>query len=169
MDRTAFVSSLHHGNLFFDVMTCSAIGGASLGLFFFFLDAIAGQPLYTPMLLGSILFYGAEVGSISGIDLSTVAGYTFVHFAAFAVVGLVASLLAHYADFSDDPKPLVAIGILTIEVASFAMATFAFPGAIVALGAGRIGVANVFAAGCIGLYLTRYRRPYEARSAPVAN
>ena len=43
---------------------------------------------------------------------------------------IVASLLAHYADYSDDPKPLVVIGILAIEIGSFAMAAVAFPGAI---------------------------------------
>ncbi len=161
MNRGAFVSSLQHGNLAFDVMTCSAIGGTSLGLYFFLIDAIAGQPLYTPMLLGSILFYGVEVGNISGIDLNIVAGYTFLHFVAFAVIGLVASLLAHYADYSDDPRTLVVIAIFAIEVASFGTAAFAFPGAIEAIGAGRIAFANVLAGGCITIYLSRYRRPYE--------
>jgi hypothetical protein len=93
-----------------------------------------------------------------------VAGYTFVHFSAFAGVGLIASLLAHYADYSDDPKTLVVIGIFAIEVASFAVAAISFPGAIETLGAGRIAFANIFAAGSIGLYLTRYRRPYESHS-----
>jgi hypothetical protein len=93
-----------------------------------------------------------------------VAGYTFVHFSAFAGVGLIASLLAHYADNSDDPKTLVVIGIFAIEVASFAVAAISFPGAIETLGAGRIAFANIFAAGSIDLYLTRYRRPYESHS-----
>ena len=91
-----------------------------------------------------------------------------MHFAAFAAIGLVASLLAHYSDFSDEPGSLVVIGIFAIEVGSFAMAAIAFPGAIETLGAGRIAFANVLSAGCIVLYLSRYRRTYEAHSAQTS-
>ena len=68
MDRRAFFTSLHHGNLAFDVMACSAIGGVTLGLYFFVLDAIDGRALYTPMLLGSVLFEGASVESVTRIE-----------------------------------------------------------------------------------------------------
>lgn len=163
MDRARFVASLRHGNLTFDVMTCSAIGGGTLGLFFFVVDAIAGQPLHTPMVLGSILFQGTAAAQVGEVDINIVAGYTFVHFAAFAVIGVFASLLAHAADHAEDPATLVAIGIFGLELASFVGLAFVFPGAISELGVARIALANVLAGGCIAWYLVRYRHRLEWR------
>jgi len=163
MDKQAFRQSLHHGNLSFDVMTCSAIGGVVLSLYFFILDIIAGRPLYTPMLLGSILFEGAPASSVASapLDIWIVAAYTIVHFAAFGVIGLAASLLAHLADFARDRHILVAVGVLSIEIVSFCMGAWAFPGAIAALGASRIAIANLLAAAGMIVYLAHYRHKLE--------
>ena len=94
MDRQQFIKTLRHGNLGFDVMMCAAIGASAVSLFFFFTDAMAGRGLYTPMLMGSVLFQGAEAESVKGLDIQIVAAFTLVHLATFAVVGFAASLLA---------------------------------------------------------------------------
>lgn len=161
MDTTAFYKSLRHGNLGFDVAACSAIGGASLGLFFFALDVIEGRPFFTPMLLGSVLLEGTLASATGEVSILTVATYTLFHFAAFAVIGLAASILAHLADYATDPKPLIATGLLAIEIASFAVAGIGFPGVIEALGIARIAMANLVAAAGIGIYLFHFRRRYE--------
>lgn len=167
MKRKAFRESLHHGNLGFDVMACAAIGGATVSLYFFLLDVIAGKAFYTPMLLGRVLFDGAVASEVSvrPLDIGIIAAYTLVHFAAFAVVGLAASLLAHLADFSDDRHGVVAVGVLAIEVASFSVGAIVFPGAIAALGVARIAVANLLAAVTMTVYLVHYRHKLEWHAA----
>ena len=77
MDTTAFYKSLRHGNLVFDIAACSAIGGASLGLFFFTIDAFEGRPFFTPMLLGSVLFTGEAISETAEISVLTIAAYSW--------------------------------------------------------------------------------------------
>ena len=165
MDRNAFNESLGHGNLLYDVMACSAIGGGTLALFFFLLDIIDGHALFTPSLMGAVLFQGADAGSFQGISLSLTAGYTVMHFAVFAVVGLVMSLVVHAADFSEDRVTPIVVAILAIELAFFASVTVFLPGIIEVIGAGRIIVANILAGGGIGVYLIDLRHRVEWRSA----
>lgn len=165
MDTTAFYKSLRHGNLVFDIAACSAIGGASLGLFFFTIDAFEGRPFFIPMLLGSVLFTGEAISETAEISVLTIAAYSLVHFAVFAVIGLAASILVHLADFANDPKPMIATGVLAIEIASFAVAGVGFPGVIETLGVARIAVANLVAAAGIGIYLFHFRRRFEWKTS----
>jgi hypothetical protein len=165
MDTSAFYKSLRHGNLSFDIAACSTIGGASLGLFFFVLDAIEGHAFFTPMLLGSVLFEGIPATEAAQLSVPIIAGYTLVHFRVFAVIGLAASILAHVADYATDPKPLIATGVLAIEIASFGVAGIGFPGVIETLGVARIAMANLVAAAGIGIYLFHYRRRFEWKAS----
>jgi hypothetical protein len=68
---------LRHRNLSFDTAACSTIGGASLGLFFFVLDAIEGHAFFTPMLLGSVLFEGMPATEAAQLSVPIIAGYTW--------------------------------------------------------------------------------------------
>ncbi len=165
MDREAFVDSLHHGNLVFDTIVCTAIGGSTLVFYFFLLDIGAGRVLYTPMLLGSVLFYGTPVEQVSGLSVFTVSLYTLVHFVAFGIVGLAASLLAHLADYVEDPSTLTAIAVLGIEIVSFAVAALFFPGVIWELGVARIAIANLLAVAGIATYLVHFRHKLEWHGA----
>ncbi len=161
MDRHRLKDSLRHGNLAFDVMACSAIGGASLALFFFLLDIIDGRPLFTPSLCGSVLFLDAPAERFSEVSLSMVAGYTVVHFALFALIGLVGSVLAHLVDQLAERATVVLLGVVAIEVVFFSVARLWLPGVIGILGTGRILVANVIAGVGIGVYLMHFRHQIE--------
>lgn len=70
------------------------IGAGIVAAWFLLLDAIQHEPLYTPSLLGTVLFKGPEAaaGHIA-IDPGMVAAYTIVHHVAFIGVGIVASFL----------------------------------------------------------------------------
>ncbi len=70
------------------------IGAGVVAAWFLFLDAIQHEPMYTPSLLGTLLFKGAGAAiSHETIDPGMVAAYTIVHHLAFIVVGVVASFL----------------------------------------------------------------------------
>ena len=47
-------------DLAYESLYCAAIGGSVIALFFLVIDAVNGQPLFTPSLLGGVLFGGAD-------------------------------------------------------------------------------------------------------------
>src|SRR5690606_35511690 len=59
------------------------IGASAVALWFFVIDAAAGQLLFTPAALGSALFYGAIQVAEVRMYAITILGYTFLHAAAF--------------------------------------------------------------------------------------
>ncbi len=71
------------------------IGAGIVAAWFLLLDTITHEPLWTPSLLGTVLFQGPEaaVANHSTVDPGMVAAYTIVHHLAFIVVGLLASFL----------------------------------------------------------------------------
>lgn len=70
------------------------IGAGIVAAWFLLLDAVQREPLYTPSLLGTVLFLGPDAASDhAAIDPGMVAAYTIVHHAAFILVGIVASFL----------------------------------------------------------------------------
>lgn len=70
------------------------IGAGIVAAWFLLLDSIQHQPLWTPSLLGTVLFRGGDAAvHMRGIDPGMVAAYTIVHHVAFVVVGIVASFM----------------------------------------------------------------------------
>lgn len=69
------------------------IGAGIVAAWFLLLDTIQHEPLYTPSLLGTVLFKGAGAAADHQIDPGMVAAYTIVHHVAFVGVGVVASFL----------------------------------------------------------------------------
>lgn len=70
------------------------IGAGIVAAWFLLLDSIMHEPLYTPSLLGTVLFEGAGAAANHiEIDPGMVAAYTIVHHVAFIVVGIIASFL----------------------------------------------------------------------------
>src|SRR5918999_153286 len=65
------------------------IGAGAVALWFLVLDIARGRPFYTPAALGSLLFLGASSPDAVRVDPAMIAGYTAVHLAAFAAVGIV--------------------------------------------------------------------------------
>ncbi|MEX2471552.1 MAG: hypothetical protein WEA34_05200 [Gemmatimonadota bacterium] len=81
------------GNLVYGAVYSAAIGGSVVSLSVLLIDALAGRALFTPSLLGSVLFFGASAETFAGIDLTAVALWTVVHVLGFLVLGTAASWL----------------------------------------------------------------------------
>jgi hypothetical protein len=138
------------------------IGAAIVALWYLVLDTIAGRPLFTPSLLGSILFRGASDVSHVSIDPAIVAWYTAVHVLAFLAVGLVASWLA--TQFEKFPAVGIAMLFLFVifEAAFFFFAIAVGRNLLGVLGVWTVAVANLLAAGAMAAFLW-WRHPGAVR------
>ena len=136
-----------------DGFFCGVLGAGIVALWYLVLDTIAGRPLFTPSLLGSLLFQkGAALSNIT-IQPSIVAWYTAVHAFAFLVVGMVAAWLA--AQFERFPTVGIAMLFLFVifETAFFCFALAVGKHVLGTLGLWTIAVANLLAAGAMAGYL----------------
>ncbi len=142
-------------------VSAGVVGAAGVALWFFIVDLVAGQPLYTPGVLGkamlSVLGHGIEHGV-----LFNAAAYTVFHVLAFIGVGTLASeLLAVTRRI-----PQLAAGLLlffaVFEVGFYFVAmALSRPDILGALAWYQILAANLLASFLMGGYL--WRRHPELR------
>jgi len=55
------------------------IGAAAVAIWFLVVDAINGQALFTPAMLGSAVFWGAHDSASVVIEPARIFGYTMIH------------------------------------------------------------------------------------------
>jgi hypothetical protein len=72
------------------------LGASSVALWFLLVDIIAGQPVATPIALGSAMF-GFEADGAAGW-WAPFAAYTIFHYGAFVLVGMLASFSTQRAE-----------------------------------------------------------------------
>jgi hypothetical protein len=146
--------------MLYDAFFSGGIGGSVVVLYFLVVDVLNGQPLYTPSLMGSVLFEGASAEAVSGVRLQMVAYYSLVHFASFSALGALLAFLVHEVELhSRHPALVVLLSFLIIECAFACSAALFLPGVIEHLGALHIAAANLLTAGSIALFLLGSHRP----------
>jgi hypothetical protein len=146
-DARADLSALATDGLFSGI-----IGAFTVAIFFLILDIVDGRPLFTPSLLGSVVFLGANAESVNTVSLPMAAVYTGLHFGAFFCIGVVA---AYMVDRFEHNPPVGAVLILLavcFEAAFFAFTIALAPGVVGVLGAWAVGVANLLAAATMAVY-----------------
>ncbi|MGE4609157.1 MAG: hypothetical protein AAEJ52_20685, partial [Myxococcota bacterium] len=143
--------------LMIDALYSGVIGGSAVAAFFLVVDLFDRQPLFTPSLIGSVLFYGAAAEDVTGMHAGAVAYFSLVHIVAFAALGAVVSLIVHEVELhARHPIEVLLVVFVIIEVAFFAVAPLAMPGVIARLGTVRVGIANLLAAGSMALFFVLY-------------
>ena len=132
------------------------IGATAIAIWFFFVDAVAGEALFTPRTLGYALvsIFGPVPEQQSALLL--IAIYTIFHYAAFVVVGMIAAMIVELA--KEEPSILMGFVVLfaAIEVGFYAMVGLlqqATP--LGSLAWYNVMVGNLLAAATMGLYLLR--------------
>jgi hypothetical protein len=100
------------------VMT-GLIGAAIVAVSFLIYDLVGGRPLQTPNTLGKIIFRADLAPGSREILPGVVAGYTVVHLALFALVGIGLAFLAHLTNRNITLRMGVWMG-LVITFAFFA-------------------------------------------------
>jgi hypothetical protein len=132
------------------------LGASVVALFFLVIDVLAGRPLWTPFALGAALFRGEIPAPDAPVELLLVVAYTGIHLTVFIGFGVPAAfqMLAR----ARSPHPLRA-GLLAIllfvgfEVVFLSLGELFAPGLTGMLGAGRVALANVLAAGAMAGFL----------------
>ena len=132
------------------------IGATAIAIWFFFVDAVAGEALFTPRTLGYALVsvFGPVPEQQSALLLIGI--YTVFHYAAFIVVGMIAAMIVELA--KEEPSILMGFVVLfaAIEVGFYALVGLlqqATP--LGSLAWYNVMVGNLLAAATMGLYLLR--------------
>ena len=96
-----------------DGVVAGLLAGAVVAVLFYFYDLGQGVPFRTPAYLFSALFLnGREVDPSFGV----VAGYTVLHFMAWAVLGVLARLLIAWAELSRNVLIGAAYGLFACSI-----------------------------------------------------
>jgi hypothetical protein len=144
----------------FDSAYAGTLGGAAVALFFVGVDVLDGQPLFTPALMGSVLFLGVAAEDVVGVRLDAVAYYSLVHMVTFVSLGAMVTWLVHEAELhSRHPAVVLLVVFVIIEAGFLAGASYALPGVIARVGIVPIGIANLLAAGSIAGLLVWSHQP----------
>jgi putative oxidoreductase len=159
------VSDGYHGfagmphPLLFDGVVAGFIGAVAIVLWFLVVDLLAGRPFFTPATLGRGLLGVIAPGASYATETAFVLLYTVFHFAAFMIVGLVASLVVTVA--RKEPSILFAFVLLFAisEVGVYALVSILD----VATPLGRhawlqVMLGNLIAALAMGTYFWRRHR-----------
>jgi hypothetical protein len=144
----------------YEAFYCGAIGGSIVALFFLLLDAIRGEPFFTPSLIGQVLFEGVTAHEVVDLRLDMVAYYSAVHFATFGMLGGAVALAVREVELHSRNPVGILLGLFVFVEWAFFVATWVFlPGVMDVLGPFRVAFANLLAASGIVLFLTAQHRP----------
>lgn len=157
-------------DILYESFYSGAIGGAVVALFFLVLDTIAGRPLFTPSLVGSVLFFGEAADAVSTVRLDAVALTTIVHLLAFILLGLLASWVVRFVEARAPSFSASAGALFVLASAGFLMgASVIMPGVAGRIGAGSILVANAVTAAAMTAFLRRAHLSAEAEQGAKAD
>ncbi len=129
------------------------LGGSAVALFFLVADLLDGQPLFTPSLIGSVLFLGVSTEDVATVRPDAIAYFSLVHIFAFTSLGGALSFLVHEIELhSRHPVVVLLVLFAVVSAAFFVAAPMAMPGVIARLGMARVAAANLLAAGTMALF-----------------
>ena len=132
------------------------LGAAAIALWFLIVDLIAGEPLFTPAMLGSVLFWGVREPSQVDIAVAPILAYTMVHVLSFVVVGLVAAAVAYQAERSPSTLFLAVVLFAVLGFGFFTVWTILGPPILGALAWWSVAIGNGIAA--LGMGYAIWRR-----------
>jgi hypothetical protein len=135
------------------------IGAVIVAVWFLVADVIAGHPFRTPALLGAVIFNGMSQPSSFSVTTALVLGYTALHFFAFIIFGIAASITM----YASEREPLLALGVVVLflwfELCFAGFVTFLDQSTVQQLGWWNIAGGNILAlAVIIGWYEHRHPR-----------
>jgi hypothetical protein len=161
MNDSARASTHTIGDYAYDAIYVGGIGGGLVALFFLVYDIVVhGEALFTPSLMGIVLFEHASPDAVQAVSMIAVAKYTAFHFFAFGALGLFVSFLAHQAEIrTRHPAAAMGLVFLILEAGFWIGSQIAIPGLLGRLGLLPVTFANLLAAAGIAFFLTATHRP----------
>ena len=138
-----------------DGILTGVMGAAVVAVWFFILDTAQGRMLFTPSLLGSVVFLGQSPDQTISVNGFVVFAYTGLHVLLFLMAGLVIawmfSLLEHNPHFGI----ILLLLFFLFEAILFTFAAVIFPSLMGALGSLAVASGNLFAAIAMFWFLIR--------------
>jgi hypothetical protein len=134
-------------DILYETFYGGAIGGSILALFFVAVDALQGQALFTPSVLGTAFFTDAAASTDAEIRLDMVAYFSVLHLAAFLLIGLgLAVAYRRLGAYSRRPTLMAAL-TFAVLTGGFATAGVLFaPGVVGVIGLPWIAAGNLLTA-----------------------
>ena len=146
------------GGVFREGIVAGIIGAAVVAVWFFAIDAIHGEPLHTPKVLGSIFLQKPETAQALIL-------YTLLHGLAFIVFGILGALVIAGAE----RYPMLIFGLVILFTA---FEVFFFGGIVIVaswvldeVAGWTIFVGNILAAGSMLAYYFAHHRTLTSRLA----
>jgi len=142
-----------------DGMLAGLAGALIIAIWFFIFDAVRGAPLQTPALLAAALLHGSHApAAMTGPGWTLVAEYTAVHFAVFAILGIIGALLIDESEQHPELFGTLLIFTIGFEVFFIAVLMLAGPAAAAAMPWWKVIIGNLMAtAGMIAVFFQRQR------------
>jgi hypothetical protein len=163
MKSTPETRRMQLADLIYDAFYTAGIGGSAVALFFLFTDALAGQPLLTPSILGSSLFLGADASSVTSVRMDGVIAYSAFHLLACSVLGSLVALVVHALEsFGWSTGRVMLATFVLMQVAFLSFAAISMPSVVERIGMLQIAAANLFAASLVTASLRASRRSRAA-------
>jgi putative oxidoreductase len=137
-------------------VVAGVIGATCVAVWFFIVDMIAGQPLFTPATLGHALLTVLKPTPEWANQTATVIAYTVFHYLAFIGIGIIAAVVASWA--STEPAIIIGFIILAVafEVGFYGLvAVLQLVTPLGALAWYQVMIGNLIAAVAMGTYLWR--------------
>jgi hypothetical protein len=147
-------------DLVYDAFFGGGIGGSTIGLFFLALDILDGRALYTPAMLGSVLFEGVAAASVETARLDMVSYFSMVHFATFFVLAGVLSYVSRVSRAVEGHVLVMTAMVFCTLTAAILVADWLFmPGVVGTLGYGRVLIANALTGLAMAAFMKWSHRP----------
>jgi hypothetical protein len=140
-------------NVLSDGLYAGVIGAAIVAVWFLVIDAMAGQPLRTPAMLGTMLIRGPQALDQVTVEAGMVAAYTAVHVVAFVVFGIIASYLVTLFDRYPAAGIVLIFLFVFFEVGFFVLSAAIGGDLLGRLGPWAVGIGNLLAAAGMAGYL----------------
>ena len=118
-----------------------SIGAMALAIWFLVIDTVQGDPFRTPAFVASALGFGdVQLDGVASIAL-----YTVIHFALFALVGIIAALFVERLEAVPGTLLGIVLGFLLFNLVFYGSVTITGTDVVAELGWPQVLVGNVLA------------------------
>ncbi|MEX2467295.1 MAG: hypothetical protein WD995_10315 [Gemmatimonadota bacterium] len=140
----------------FASLLSGAYASAAVALLFLGIDAMRGDPFFTPSLMGSVLLLGSEPSAALPVRLDMVAYYSLMHVVLFSLLGTVFTL-ACLRVTTLTKRPVIFAGVIlgTLTLGMVGLDVAWFPGLVQAIGPVPLVAANLGAAVVMSVFIAR--------------
>jgi hypothetical protein len=159
-------ATLDTTRLYQEGIVAGILGAVTIAVWFLLLDTLAGRPLWTPTVLGTVIFRGGVgPGTLETlpVSLEMVLMFTWVHGLVFVGLGGIAARLLGYVERHPSSGFGVLLLFVVFQFGFIVVATIVAAPVLRVLSSWSILVANLLAAAAMTAYFRRRHPGLEVR------